>query len=97
MMPFEWDDEKNQSNIEKHGISFEQARTIFAGPVLSKMDQRFAYGETRWISVGLVEEIAVIVVVHTERDGITRIISARPANRKERRRYYEEVQKALDG
>jgi uncharacterized DUF497 family protein len=94
---FEWDDEKAQANIEKHGISFEQAKTIFNGPVWSWVDKRFSYGEIRLITIGLVEETAVIVVVHTDRNGITRLISARPANRKERRRYDEEIHKALDG
>ena len=95
-MQFEWDDKKAQANIEKHGISFEHAQTIFSGPVWSWIDKRFAYGEIRLITIGLMEEVAVIVVAHTDRDGITRIISARPANRKERRRYHEEIHKALD-
>lgn len=95
-MLFDWDEEKNQVNIQKHGISFEQACTIFSGPVWSRVDQRFAYGEIRFISIGLVEKTAVIVVVHTDRGGTTRIISARPANRKERSRYDEEVQKSFD-
>jgi uncharacterized protein len=96
LMKFGWDDEKARATIEKHGISFEQAQTIFGGPVWSYVHKRFSYGEVRFITIGLMEETAVIVVVHTDRNGITRLISARPANRKERRRYHEEIHKALD-
>jgi uncharacterized DUF497 family protein len=95
MIEFEWDEAKNQANIAKHGISFVQAQKIFGGAVWSRVDQRMDYGETRLISVGMLEQAAIIVVVaHTERTGKMRIISARRANRKERRRYYEEIQRA---
>lgn len=88
-MAFEWDDAKNRANLEKHGLSFEEASLIFDGPVLSARDDRFAYGEERWITIGAIAEIVVIVVVHTDRKGVTRLISARLANRKERQRYHE--------
>ena len=96
-MKFEWDTKKNLANIHKHGISFEQAKQIFDGPVGSWTDSRFPYSETRFISIGLIEDTAVIVVVHTDRNGITRIISARPANRKERIRYHEKIHRASHG
>jgi uncharacterized DUF497 family protein len=52
-MNFDWDNNKNQSNINKHGISFEEAITIFDDPnILSYEDTRFNYGETRFISIG---------------------------------------------
>jgi hypothetical protein len=88
-MEFEWDEAKNHSNIAKHGLGFERARAIFDGPYLSFEDDRFDYGERREIALGLLEGIAVIVVVYTERAERIRIISARPANHKERRFYYE--------
>ena len=95
-MEFEWDDEKNRINEEKHLITFEEASAIFAGDVLTFIDDRFDYGETRLISFGElyladVEATVVIVVVHTERSGRVRIISARRASRKEREAYYEHV------
>ncbi|MDJ0684690.1 MAG: BrnT family toxin [Alphaproteobacteria bacterium] len=93
-MRFEWDDEKNRANIEKHGISFEQASSIFDGITLGRVDDRFNYAETRELSIGLMQSVAVIVVVHTDRKGVRRIISARQANRTERRRYEEEIRKA---
>lgn len=71
------------------------ARQIFDGIVWSRIDGRLDYGETRTISIGAVEQVAIIVVAHTDRHGRIRIISARPANRKERRRYHEEILKAL--
>ena len=96
LMPnFEWDEVKNRSNIEKHLISFDEAITIFDGDVLTEVDHRGDYGEDRFLSVGKMDSDigrVVIVVAHTERVEKTRIISARRANRKERKRYNEFVQ-----
>lgn len=86
---FEWDDEKNAANVAKHGLSFDRACRIFEGVVLTAPDDRRNYGETRLNSIGMIEEIAVIVVTHTDRSGRIRIISARPAKRRERERYAE--------
>ena len=95
-MRFEWDETKNRANIDKHGISFAQARTIFDGYTVSRIDDRGDCGEVREISLGLMQGVAVIVVVHTDRDGVTRIISARQANKYERKRYEEEIRKAFN-
>ncbi|WP_252192909.1 BrnT family toxin [Rhizobium sp. CSW-27] len=54
-------------------------------------DDRFAYGEERWITIGAIADIVAIVVVHTDRKGVTRLISARLANRKERQRCHEHL------
>ena len=86
-MTFTWDVAKNSANIAKHGVSFEQAARVFAGPVVTWIDDRDEYGEMREISIGLLDGIAVLIVVHTERDGETRIISARRALRHERKLY----------
>ena len=86
-MRFEWDEQKNQVNIRKHGISFELAQQIFESPVFSWQDTREDYGETRFISIGKIADFAVLVVVHTEREGRVRLISARAASRKEREAY----------
>ena len=90
-MDFEWDQTKDQTNICKHGVSFDTARRIFEGPVLSWLDVRYDYGEERYISVGSVGAGAVLVVAHTERNGSIRLISARPASRKERQAYHEKT------
>jgi uncharacterized protein len=92
---FEWDKKKNAANRKKHGISFEEAKEIFDGPVLTRLDDRREYGETRRISIGALSDAVVIVVAHTDRAGKIRIISARKANRNEREVYYEYLEKAL--
>ncbi len=90
-MTFTWDPAKNAANIAKHGISFEQAARIFDGPVLTGADTRDDYGEMRETSIGLVDGIATLVVVHTDRGGVTRIISARRALKKERKLYAKTI------
>ena len=91
-MIFDWDSSKNSENIEKHGISFEQAQEIFFDPLhLSILDKRFSYFEERWITIGATENGEVIVVAHLyyveEPEERIRIISARRATRRERRQY----------
>jgi len=86
---FEWDDRKNASNIAKHGLSFRTASEIFDGRVITAVDDRFDYGEERRISIGTIGSAVVIVVTHTDRNGNIRIISARPAKKRERERYAE--------
>lgn len=86
-MFFEWDIDKETSNIEKHGIDFETASYIFEGRTIQKLDDRFDYREQRYISVGEVDG-RVLAVVWTQRGvDVVRIISARGANRNERGDY----------
>ncbi len=96
-MDFEWDAKKDRENLKKHGISFDEARHIFDGPVLTRVDDRQDYGEMREISFGLLSPDALLMVVHTTRGKKTRLISARKANRRERRFYYEYLEKTLEG
>ena len=95
-MQFEWDANKNKSNVRKHGIRFEQAQFIFDGPTIDAVDDRQNYDETRIISLGLLDDTVVLSVVHTDRAGRTRLISARKASRKERMIYYGAVQTTTD-
>jgi len=88
-MKFEWDPAKNLANLRKHGISFDEAKHIFDGPILTRADDRKDYGENRDISLGALSPEAVVVVVHAERGGTIRLISARKANRRETKVYYE--------
>ena len=61
-MKFEWDDLKNKRNVEKHGVSFEQAKIVFSDPLqLSKLDHRFSYFEERWITIGLGKDETLLV------------------------------------
>ena len=94
-MEFEWDEAKSRANFAKHGIDFETAGRIFDGPVFTRADRRRDYGEARHVSIGRVEA-AIIVVVHTGRGGRMRLISARPASRKERQFWHEQIQAAPD-
>jgi len=88
-LKFEWSDEKNKSNIQKHNISFEEAKEVFLDPMqISKLDYRFDYFEERWITLGSTTKKKILVVANMffDEDGkeIIRIISARQANQKER-------------
>ena len=90
-MRFEWDENKNRQNVLKHGIDFEDARKIFRGFTIDTLDDRFDYGEERIISIGILAGVVVLTVVHTDRENSCRIISARQANRKERKRYEKAI------
>jgi len=86
-MRYAWDGRKNAENLRKHGIAFADAARIFEDGVLTWPDERFEYGEARWIAIGIGggEEI---VVVYAEENEERRIISARRATRKERELYW---------
>ena len=92
-MSYEWDIEKDKANLKKHGISFDEACYIFEKDVFTWIDKRKDYNETRKISIGSLGDEIIIVVVHTDRNGITRIISARTANKTERKIYNEHIKK----
>ncbi len=100
---FEWDETKNLSNQRKHGVSFEEACQVFRDPLYVSVQDRIEGGEQRWQTLGMVEGLLLLTVAHTVREGledgrlshsnlvdVIRIISARPATRKERRRYEDE-------
>ncbi len=93
MIRFERDEEKNQINRIKHGIDFETARLVFDDPLCVTFVERVSGGEERWHAIGSVENIIVIVVVHTYREEgseeVIRIISARRATRHERKLYVQ--------
>ena len=89
-MKFEWDEEKCQANIDKHGLSFADAWIVFANETLTFPDDRENYGGKRFITLGnLVGRI--VVVVHAQREEFTRIISMRKANARERKIYQERL------
>ncbi|ANK80593.1 MAG: hypothetical protein TEF_07125 [Rhizobiales bacterium NRL2] len=94
---FEWDEAKNAANLRKHGVAFEEAVEIFEGPHFSRLDDRFDYGEVRDVSIGLVGGQVLVTVAHTERGGVTRMISARKATKAERRLFFAYLEKALGG
>jgi uncharacterized DUF497 family protein len=96
-MGFEWETDKNAANRAKHGISFEEAQRIFAGPILTTIDDREAYGEVREMSLGMLSPDALLVVVHTKRSDNTRLMSARKANRRERQILYDDLATTFAG
>ena len=91
-MDFEWNQKKAEANLQKHRVSFEDAAYVFLDPNrIETFDGREAYGEDRWITIGLVKP-AILVVVYTVRDEsgqVIRIISARKADAHERAKYRE--------
>ena len=89
-MRFEWHEAKRKVNIRKHGIDFIDAAEIFEGVIVTIEDERFDYGEPRYLSLGLMRG-RVILVVHTEQEEVIRIISARKATKYEEARYYAEI------
>ena len=87
-MKFTWSDTKRESNLERHGIDFVDAPEIFAGATFTYEDDRFAYAEQRWVTLGLLKDI-VVSVVHTESSIQIRIISIRKATRYEEALFFE--------
>jgi uncharacterized DUF497 family protein len=86
-MQFEWDEAKNLENIRNHKISFTDVPKMFESSMLIELDDRISYGEDRWIGIGFLQN-GVAVIVWTERQNdVIRIISARRANRYERKRF----------
>lgn len=92
-MEFEWSKEKNINNKTKHGITFQEATAIFDSIRFTAEDIRKDYGEKRFISIGAIDN-TVCIVVYTLRGDTIRIISARKANSRERRKYDEQVQRS---
>jgi len=91
-MRFEWDSQKSLSNLDKHGVAFEEAKEIFSDPLhISILDYRFSYFEERWITIGESHGRRLLVVANMffddQQEEIIRIISAREATVHERKQY----------
>jgi uncharacterized protein len=92
---YKWDENKNDSNLEKHGLSFETASLVFDDPNALSIPDRIENGEERWQTIGMIENIVIVMVAHTiklepdSQEEIIRIISARKATRAERQEYEE--------
>ena len=89
-MLFEWDEDKRSSNIRKHGIDFVGVEKAFDGATLTVEDDRFDYGEPRFMTLALLGG-RVVSMVHTEAQDVIRMISVRKANKNEEAKYFEEV------
>jgi uncharacterized DUF497 family protein len=89
-LAFEWDDRKSKQNVKQHGVSFEEAATIFGDPLERTIrDPLHSQDEERFVSLGESQRGRLLVVVYTERGENIRIISARVATHRERKDYEE--------
>jgi len=89
---FEWDPNKARSNRRKHGISFDEASTVFNDPFfITFLDIEHSQDEERYITLGISADQRLLMIAHTERGEVIRIISARKATKNERR-FYEEAE-----
>ena len=87
-MDFEWDDAKAESNEQKHGVAFGEALTVFADPLsVTGYDPHHSDDEDRCLTMGVSAEGRLLVVSHTDRGDVVRIISAREAVRREQKDY----------
>jgi uncharacterized DUF497 family protein len=89
-MEFDWDEAKRKANLRNHGIDFVDIDELFEGETVTILDDRFDYGEQRFVTFGMLED-RVVAVAHTETDEQIRIISVRKATKNEEKSYYEEI------
>jgi uncharacterized protein len=89
-MQFEWDEDKAAENLRKHGVSFEEASSVFGDPLaITFQDPAHSTGEHRFLAFGVSLRGLLLVVSFVDRGNRTRLISARPATRTERKIYEE--------
>ncbi len=89
---FEWDANKARLNLRKHGVSFEEACTVFDDPLfITFLDEEHSIDEERYITLGFSKMNNLLLIAHTDRGEHRRIISARKATKNERR-FYEEAE-----
>ena len=89
-MKFDWDPKKAETNLRKHGVSFDEAATTFLDPhAVSGPDPDHSIGEERYITFGYSQLTRLLAVCHTYRPGAIRIINARRVTRSERKIYEE--------
>ncbi len=87
-MVFEWDENKAATNLVKHGVSFDEAKTVFIDPLyVDFYDLKHSDDEHRYIVIGMSAQNRLLLVAYTERGDAVRLISAREATRVERRAY----------
>ena len=96
-MEFEWDEVKREENLSKHSLDFLDAPALFSGPMLTLLDTREDYGEDRWIGIGILGSICVVVAFTERSDGeVIRIISMRKALNHERKDFEKTIKDKLE-
>ncbi len=94
-MRFEWDEDKNRSNLRKHGFHLADAAEMFNGPFLARPDTREDYGDDRWIGIGVTNGRVAFVAFSAESYDTIRIISLRKATNEERQEYETAINDGL--
>ena len=95
-MRFEWDEEKNKANIRKHRIDFSDAWQLFEHPLFIWPDERFDYGEDRFIGLGMLNNMMIVFAAFVERETDTlRVISMRKAKKHEEKKYEQALKDGL--
>ena len=89
-MNFAWDEAKRLGNIAKHGFDFVASKAVFDDETVTMLDDRFDYGEERFVTFGLLKG-RVVAIAHTETDTVIRVISLRKATRNEEINYFREI------
>jgi uncharacterized DUF497 family protein len=89
-MKYFWDETKRRANLRKHGLDFADASKVFSGPTFTILDSRFNYGEERFVTIGLLDADAV-VIVHSETATGIRIISMRKGTTNEQKIFFENI------
>ncbi|WNN92249.1 BrnT family toxin [Gloeocapsopsis dulcis] len=93
-MQFTWDENKRQSNLVKHGFDFVDAAQVFEGVTLTFEDDRFSYGEQRFITIGLLRG-RVVAIAHTESQNNVRVISMREGTKREQVIFFKNLSDEL--
>lgn len=92
-MEYEWDKNKNELNIRTHGLDFYDAHLIFLKSHFTFVDDRYDYGEKRFVTIGSLNR-RIVIVVHTMRNDKIRIISMRKANEREKKKFKNKLEKS---
>ena len=94
-MDFEWDEQKNEINIDKHGFDFADAYRVFNLPMVVELDERYDYDEDRWVGIGMLDGRVVVVVYAEPNKKTIRIISLRKALSHEKKHYEKYLKNRL--
>ena len=90
VLVFEWDESKRSSNLRKHGLDFADCDAVFARPVATWVDNRYDYGERRFVTLGLLGA-RVVAIAHTVSGECVRVISFRRASKREQAKYFQAI------
>lgn len=94
-MQFQWDESKNEINIDKHDLAFDDAHLVWQDVRFARVDTRFDYGETRYVTLGTIESVVVVLVWSQPEPTTVRVISLRKASSYERTAYQNLFQNQL--